>query len=133
MSMQLALLEAGLITRAQYEAKQAQQKKQVEKDHCKMVKSADTSIGNSFTSIRSVMDHIKKELRMSPKPSNLGRLIKQFHEVADALKLKDKRRKRMHAFLARVGEGLASRPNRQEKLDFLDEAFLKIDPSLVSE
>lgn len=133
MSMQLALLKAGLITQEQYDAGQRREEKQAEKDRQKMVKAGDPVSKNPFHSMRSMIDHIKKELRQNPTPGNLGRLIKQAHQLADQLKVKDKRRKKMHAFLAKVGEGLVSRTDHQEKMDFLDEVFLQLDPKLVSE
>ncbi len=127
---QLELLKAGLITQQQYDAGKRQDERRQAKDHRKMVKAADPTA--SFTSLRSFMDHVKKELRRDPTAANLRKLTRQAHEVADQLNLSKKRRGKMHAFLAKVGEGLASRLP-EDRAAFLDEVFLTLDPRLVSE
>lgn len=128
--LQAELLKAGLITQAQYDRQKIQEDRREAKARQKMVKATD--IAGSFHSLRSFMDHIKKGLGRNPTFAHVQTLTRQAHEVADQLNLHGKRRNKMHAFLAKVAEGLASRP-REERNEFLDEVFMKIDPKLVTE
>lgn len=128
-SLQRALLDAGLITQQQYEKQQEQMRLSEERGKKKEISAIR---GTAFPSLRSFMDHAKRELRKNSTGTRIGALIRQAHEVSDELRLSDKKRRRMHAFLAKVAEGLSSRLP-EDRLAFLDEVFLALDPKLVSE
>lgn len=128
--LQLELLKAGLISQEQFNRQRLQEERRDAKAKHKMVKAVDGT--GSFNSMRSFMDHIKKELRRDSSVGNARRLTRQAHEVADQLNLTKKRRAKMHAFLAKVAEGLVSR-QIEDRPEFLDSVFLTLDPKLVTE
>lgn len=128
--LQAELLKAGLISQDQYDRQKVQDERREAKDRQKVVKATDST--GSFHSLADFMSHIKRELRKDPMASTIKKLTRQAHQVVDQLQLKDKKRKRMHAFLAKVAEGLAGR-QLHEREAFIDDVFLKQDPKLVSE
>lgn len=128
--LQAELLRVGLTTQDQYDRQKLQEERRTSKERRKMVAAYDPSA--SFPSLRSFLDYAKRELRKSPMPHTVGRMITQMHEVATSLRLKNKRRQKAHAFLAKVGEGLRSRLP-EERGPFLDKVFLEAEPQLVTE
>lgn len=129
--LQVELLRAGLVTQKQYGRQKLQEQRREAKAKQKMLRVVQDNSA-SFHSLRSLMDHVKKELRRDPTTANVRALTRQAHHVADQLNLNKKKRSKMHAFLAKVAEGLVSRMP-EDRLSFLNEVFLTLDPKLVNE
>lgn len=129
--LQLELLNAGLVTQEQYGRQKLQDQRREAKDRQKMVKAAQGTLA-SLHSLRAVMDYIRKELKRDPTAAHVRALIRQAHQFADQFNLEEKRRNKMHAFLAKVAERLMSRLP-EERNFFLDQVFRDIDPKLVTE
>lgn len=120
------LLRAGLITQKQHDRQRPQEERREKKAERK-------SQGRTgFHSLRDFLEDACRRLSGGYSRNLMKQIVREAHGVADSLSLTDRRRKRMHAFLARVEEGLQSR-TIEEREEFLADAFQEIDPGMISD